>query len=76
MPMPLFMLALSLLSRSASAAPPALPLPESHWTLERTISYPEMEAFLRSVDGKGGLRVSVEGKSAKGRSIFLVHAGR
>jgi hypothetical protein len=76
MPMPLFMLALSLLSRSASAAPPALPLHESHRTLERTISYPEMEAFLRSVDGKGGLRVSVEGTSAKGRSIFLVHAGR
>ncbi len=72
----LVILSLSLLSLPAPAASSALPLPENHRTLERTISYSEMEAFLHSVDGKGNLRLSVEGTTTKGRSIFLVHAGR
>jgi hypothetical protein len=35
-----------------------------------------MAAFLASVDGKGPIRVSVEGTSAGGRNLYLVHASR
>src|SRR3974390_3407445 len=48
-------------------------LPEDHRKLEKTISYSEMETFLGSVDGKGPVRVSVEGRTAQGRAIYLVH---
>jgi hypothetical protein len=53
-------------------------LPEDHRTLGKTTSYAEMEAFLTSVDGKGPVKVAVEGKSTKGRSLFtvrLTHGG-
>lgn len=49
-------------------------LPGDHRTLATSTSYAGMEAFLASVDGKGPVAVSVEGTSAKGRSLFLVHA--
>ena len=49
-------------------------LPEDHRTLTTSTSYPGMEAFLSSVDGKGPVRVSVEGRSVQGRSLYLVHA--
>jgi hypothetical protein len=32
-----------------------------------------METFLRSVDGVGPVRVSVEGRTAQGRAVYLVH---
>jgi hypothetical protein len=48
-------------------------LSEDHRKLEKTISYSEMETFLASVEGKGPVRVSVEGRTAQGRAIYLVH---
>jgi hypothetical protein len=58
------------------AQAPAPAFPEDHRTLARTISLAEMEAFLKSVDGKGPISVSVEGQSAGGRPLYLVHASR
>jgi hypothetical protein len=58
------------------AQAPAPPFPEDHHAMTRTISFVEMEAFLKSVDGKGPISVSVEGKSAGGRPLYLVHACR
>ena len=58
------------------AADPAGPLPEDHRTLARSTSYAGLEAFLASVDGKGPVRVSVEGRTAQGRAVYLVHASR
>jgi len=51
-------------------------LPEDHRALVKSTSYAVMEAFLAAVDGKGPVKVSVEGKSAQGRSLYLVHAAR
>lgn len=51
-------------------------LPEDHRTLAKTTSYAAMESFLATVDGKGPVSVSVEGKTVKGRSLYLVHAAR
>jgi len=48
-------------------------LPEDHRALGKTTSYAQMETFLRSVDGKGPVRVSVEGRTSQGRAIYLVH---
>ena len=56
-------------------APPAR-FPEDHRQLAKTISFAEMEAFLSSVDGKGPIHVSVEGTSAGGHPLYLVHASR
>ena len=63
-------------ARSAGPLPGAAPgdLPEDHRTLAKSTSYAGMEAFLTTVDGKGPVAVSVEGKTAQGRSLFLVHA--
>lgn len=61
-----------LLAAALSAGEPGS-LPEDHRKLEKTISYAQMETFLRSVDGKGPVRVSVEGKTAQGRAMYLVH---
>ncbi|HQN09608.1 MAG TPA: hypothetical protein PK569_18745, partial [Thermoanaerobaculia bacterium] len=49
-------------------------LPEDHRTLTRSTSYEEMAAFLKTIDGKGSIAVSVEGKTAAGRNLFLVNA--
>ena len=49
-------------------------LPEDHRALTKSASYGEMEAFLKTIDGKGPIVVSVEGKTAQGRSLFLVNA--
>jgi hypothetical protein len=49
-------------------------LPEDHRTLAKSTSYDGMAAFLKTVDGKGPVSVSAEGKTAQGRSLFLVHA--
>jgi hypothetical protein len=51
-------------------------MPRDHRDLKRTISYAEMETFLKSVDGKGPLRVSVEGKSLQGRSLYVANLKR
>lgn len=58
---------------AALAAQESGPFPENHRRLEKTISYPQMETFLNSVDGKGPVHVSVEGRTAQGRAIYLVH---
>lgn len=55
-----------------SAAPGDLP--EDHRTLAKSASYDGVAAFLKTVDGKGPVAVSIEGKTAQGRSVFLVHA--
>jgi hypothetical protein len=55
-----------------SAGTPGV-LPDDHRKLEKTVSYAQMETFLQSVDGKGPVRVSVEGKTARGRSVYLAH---
>jgi len=66
-------LAAALALPAAAAGQPAMPaFPEDHRTLTRTVSYAEMEAFLRSVDGVGPVRVAVEGRTAGGRSIYVV----
>ncbi len=51
-------------------------MPADHRALTRTISYAEMESFLKSVDGTGPVRVSVEATTARGRSLYLVHLRR
>ncbi len=63
-----------------AAAPAATPdlrtaLPDDHRTLTRTTAFAEMEEFLRRVDGQPGVSVSVEGASAAGRPLYLVHLG-
>lgn len=52
------------------------PMPADHRDLTKSVSYAEMQQFLGSVDGKGPVKVSVEGKSTKGRSIYLVQLSR
>src|SRR5512136_1625871 len=59
-----------------AAQAPASALPEDHHTMTRTIPFAEMEAFLKSVDGKGPISVSVEGTSAGGHPLYLLHASR
>jgi len=68
-----------LLLAAAAAALPALSgqpgdLPEDHRTLTKSTSYDAMTTFLKTVDGKGPVVVSVEGKTAQGRNVWLVHA--
>lgn len=61
----------------AVAAPNDSPsMPADRKALTKTISYSDMEAFLKSVDGNGQVRVSVEGKSTQGRAIYLVEISR
>ena len=62
-----------LLLATASPAQEPWVFPEDHRKLARTISYAGMETYLRSVDGKGPVRVSVEGRTAQGRAVYLVH---
>ena len=70
-----------MLAVAAAAWPqtPPQPLPEDRRALVKTISLSEMEAFLKTVDGKGPVSVSVEGTSAGGRPLYLVrlrHGGQ
>ena len=58
------------------AQAPVSAFPEDHRTLAKTISLSEMEAFLKSVDGKGPISVTVEGTSAGCRPLYLVHTSR
>lgn len=51
-------------------------MPANHRDITKSASYAEMQQFLESVDGKGPVKVSVEGKSTKGRSIYLVQLSR
>ncbi len=60
----------------AGAVAPAAAFPEDHRALTKTISYAEMEAFLKSVDGRSGIEVTAEGRTAEGRTVYLVHASR
>jgi hypothetical protein len=60
----------------AGAVAPAAAFPEDHRALTKTISYAEMEAFLASVNGRSGIEVAAEGRTAEGRTVYLVHASR
>lgn len=51
-------------------------LPADHRTLRRTVSYGEMEAFLRAVARPGFITVTEEGQSTQGRKLFLVRLNR
>ena len=51
-------------------------LPADHHALTKSTSYPAMETFLKSVDGKGPVSVSVEGKTTQGRNVYLVRLSR
>jgi hypothetical protein len=63
------------LAAGASSAA-AYVLPEDHRTLARSTTYPEMASFLRDVDGKGPVSVSIAGKSRQGRDLFVVRLSR
>src|SRR5664280_1615532 len=71
----LWLAGLALVPLAARAQAPAA-FPDDHRALTKTISYDEMSTFLKSVDGKGPISVSVEGTTTKGRSVYLVHAVR
>jgi hypothetical protein len=62
----------------AAGAPsvPAFAIPASPRALARSTTYAELASFLRSVDGKGPVSVSVEGKSREGRDLFVVRIAR
>ncbi|HVO52482.1 MAG TPA: M14 family zinc carboxypeptidase [Thermoanaerobaculia bacterium] len=60
------------LAAALSAGQPGV-LPDDHRSLEKTISFAQMETFLHSLDGKGPVHVSVEGKTEQGRGVYLVH---
>jgi hypothetical protein len=72
-----FLCRAALLAAAALAARPALAadgtLPADHRRLQRTISFAEMESFLRSLDGTPGVTVSVAGASTAGRPLYAVH---
>lgn len=51
-------------------------LPRDHRTLAKSTSYGAMESFLKSVDGKGPVRVTVAGKTTQGRNVYLVRLSR
>lgn len=51
-------------------------MPEEWRTLERTISYDQMRELLATVDGKGGVEVSIAGTSVGGRELPLVRLAR
>lgn len=72
-------LAVAVLAAAAAAAAPPPAFPESHRDLKRSITFGEMESFLRSVDGKGPVHVSIEGTSTQGRALYavrLTHGGK
>jgi len=72
----LFLAFLLVLPTVLWAQDPTAAFPEDHRRLAKSISFDDMEAFLKSVDGKGPISVSVEGKSTEGRALYLVHASR
>jgi hypothetical protein len=72
----LALVSLVVLPVSMWAQSSATSFPEDHHALTKTISLAQMEAFLKSVDGKGPVSVSVEGTSAGGHPLFLVHLNR
>ena len=61
---------------AGAASAPAFALPEDHRALVRSTTYAELASFLQSVDGKGPVSVSVEGKSREGRDLFVVRVAR
>lgn len=69
------LLAVLLYAASAFAQVPST-MPADHKAMTKTISYGEMETYLKSLDGKGPVHVSIEGTTTKGRSIYLVQLSR
>ncbi len=59
----------------AGAEPAGLPTAGSQ-APDTPGGFRQMEAFLKTVDGRGPVTVSVEGKSTEGRPLYLVHLGR
>lgn len=51
-------------------------LPRDHRALTKSASYGAMQTFLKSVDGKGPVRVSVAGRTTQGRDVYLVRLSR
>lgn len=73
---PVLLAAVLFTTSLAPAQTPGHAFPVDHRTLTRTVSFAEMEAFLKDVDGAGPVRVSIEGTSAGGRALYLVRLAR
>jgi len=58
------------------AATAAAQLPPDHRALAASTPYAAVETFLGSIHGRPGIEVSVEGTTAQGRKLFLVHVRR
>ena len=56
-----------------AAVPAAGVLPDDHRTLSATTTFSAMEAFLATLPAGGAATVTVEGRSAVGRALYLVH---
>jgi hypothetical protein len=69
-----FLVTLSAVAAEVPSLPAAMPADPG--SLTKTISYADMESFLKSVDGKGPVRVTVAGRSTNGRSVYLVQLSR
>src|SRR5512141_2683076 len=51
-------------------------MPADHRALTKTISYSDMETFLKSVDGRGPVHVTGAATTTKGRAVYLVQLSR
>ena len=72
--LPLLLLAATCPAQTSDGAPWAA-LPADHKTSTATIDFPQMDTFLKAIDGRGQAAVFVEGKSTEGRPLYLVHLG-
>ncbi len=60
----------------ALAAAPWDLLPPDYRASTTAVSFAQTEAFLKAADGRDPVSVSIEGVSAAGRPLYLVHLGR
>jgi len=67
---------LLLAAAAFAAAKVKAPFPADHRTMTRTVSYPELSAFLESVARPGLITVTEEGRSTQGRKLYLVRLNR
>ncbi len=63
-------------AQESSRLPGSDRFPADHHSLTHTISFSDMKAFLDQIDGKGPVKVTVEGRSAANRPVYLVHLNR
>ncbi len=52
----------------------AAAIPESPRDLKQTLTYAQVVEVLKEIDGKGPVTVAVEGTTAQGRNVYVVHA--